>query len=81
MEAKALRSVRIKIFDFENKARDVIFNKGQKLHFGKVDKIISDIIEENGRILIYTKQKDEVQLWKDEPKNEYVTVEYENDEL
>jgi hypothetical protein len=88
METKQLRSVRIKIFDFDNKPRDMVFTKGQKVNMGKdlenrvIQKEICNIEMVNQqRIVIYTRQKDEIQIWKDEPYNEYVSVEYENDEL
>lgn len=45
----------------------------------KIDRVISNIEQSEKYYLIYTKIDDEIQLWKEIPKNEITTHEYEVD--
>lgn len=87
MELGKIRSVRYKIFDNDGNPRDMVLQLGSKHNVGFEDeakqkpirKTISDIVLEDGRIYVYLSDGADTQIWKDEPYNEYCSLEYEND--
>jgi hypothetical protein len=80
--SNVIRTLRVKIFDREGQVRDAYFQVGSEMSFGKgLRKTIHSIeYDANEREYhVYAKMGDEVQLWKQEPKNEYTSVEFDND--
>jgi hypothetical protein len=86
MELGKIRSVSYKIFDNDGNPRDMVFQLGSKHNVGFEDdkktpirKHVSDIILEDGRVLVYLSDGQDAQIWKDVPYNKFCTLEYEND--
>ena len=87
--SEIVRSIRVKIFDKDSQPRDQYYVVGGNVGMGvdeekkPIRKIISNIeVMEDAHskfYRIYVTVGNEVQIWKDEPANQYCTPEYSND--